>query len=631
MASSLLSYIKLFIRKSTLTATYNEKDAPRRDGHRQLLDRDSLLWNDEIGSMLTEMLTTAGYSKKSTALHSDFFTSSVTPFLGFHPRGTVAPHVWKSFMTDDHTPVELSWCWSSSKDAPAVRYSVEPISRSASLRVDAANLTANVRLLGDCLPTAPNMDLHLHRHFRNSLTTHDSMGPDEKGVQKSDVPQSQCFIAFDLLEKNNVVKQYYLPGRRAKEESRSNWSIVKEAIQNLPGSANSLLSSFDVLVEFIESFPVASRPAVEILAIDCLEPTQSRLKIYVRSLETSFKSVMDMMTLGGRAPKSPDEEESLRELFIAVFGLNKDTYEDDQPLREKAHRTGGMLYYFELKSNSKLPKSKIYLPILTLVYPIRDAQGRSIAGPRWKFVEGQGIDKFLRGHEVSKAWRKYGSVYRIWSDFIPEVVLTKPEDVKAFYSDSSLHVKSASSNGGWLFHQLLGDCMGLINGDRWKRIRVRFSTYFVHRAITEISPRLETAAGQYVDQLGADGAGSIEIHAGNTARFPFMTTAEYVYGPLSESEKASLWSLGQRSLGLMGSVLSGGVYRFKIYEWLRPQTHQCLTQFERDWTLFNERIYQSRKANYPQEKQPPIVHAWDSVAASSTVHGFQHSGKLTAG
>ncbi|UKZ55819.1 hypothetical protein TrVGV298_009643 [Trichoderma virens] len=34
-----------------------------------------------------------------------------------------------------------------------------------------------------------------------------------------------------------------------------------------------------------------------------------------------------------------------------------------QPLLFKVHRTGGMLYYFELKANEALPKSKVYLPV----------------------------------------------------------------------------------------------------------------------------------------------------------------------------------------------------------------------------------------------------------------------------
>lgn len=55
------------------------------------------------------------------------------------------------------------------------------------------------------------------------------------------------------------------------------------------------------------------------------------------------------------------------------------------------------------------------------LYPIRNEQGKRIPGPRWKFMDGQCLDKFLRGREASQTWRQYGPVYRIWSGFTTEV------------------------------------------------------------------------------------------------------------------------------------------------------------------------------------------------------------------
>ncbi|KAJ4854539.1 tryptophan dimethylallyltransferase domain-containing protein [Trichoderma breve] len=238
-------------------------------------------------------------------MHTEFFRKSVSPSLGFHPSATEAPHIWKSFMTDDHTPVELSWCWSAAKDTPKVRYSVEAISRSAAQGTDLVNAAANVRLLGDSLSIAPDMDLYLHRHFRNLLSSRHITQQTDATLQR-EVPQSQCFIAFDLLEKGMVVKQYYLPGQTAVREGSSNWNIIKHATRKLSGPAVSLLASFDVLVSFIESLPAESRATVEILAIDCLEPIKSRLKVYIRTVDTTFHSVLHMLTLGANEvlPKS---------------------------------------------------------------------------------------------------------------------------------------------------------------------------------------------------------------------------------------------------------------------------------------------------------------------------------------
>ncbi|KAJ5366996.1 Cytochrome P450 E-class group I [Penicillium brevicompactum] len=59
--------------------------------------------------------------------------------------------------------------------------------------------------------------------------------------------------------------------------------------------------------------------------------------------------------------------------------------------------------------------------ISNVVHPIRNFQGQAIQGPKWQSLDGQCLDKFLNGREVSQAWRKHGPVYRIWSGFTPEV------------------------------------------------------------------------------------------------------------------------------------------------------------------------------------------------------------------
>jgi DMATS type aromatic prenyltransferase len=359
--------------------------------------------------MLTEMLTMAGYNTQSKKIHADFFRESVAPSLGFHPRGTGVSKLWKSFMTDDHTPVELSWCWSTSTETPTVRYSVEPIGKDAGWVVDPINTAASVQLLGEALPLAPDMDLYLHRHFQKLLLTR-NLSAHSKQETIIDIPQAQSFIAFDLLETSIVVKQYYLPARRALVDGSSSFAIVKNAIQKLPAPSHALLTSFDVLINFFESFTVQSRPSVEIMAIDYLDPTLSRLKIYVRSRATTLQSVIEMMTLRGKYPKTSEEENSLRELWCSVFGLNGDGYDDHHPLPEKEHRTGGILYYFELKCGATFPKTKVYLPVRH--YAQNDDQ---IA---------RGLSKYLDRRDKKLATGSYyNSVKKLWCVPHPFIII----------------------------------------------------------------------------------------------------------------------------------------------------------------------------------------------------------------
>ncbi|KAF3388836.1 Cytochrome P450 monooxygenase roqR, partial [Penicillium rolfsii] len=248
----------------------------------------------------------------------------------------------------------------------------------------------------------------------------------------------------------------------------------------------------------------------------------------------------------------------------------------------------------------------------TLIYPVRRKDGQSIRGPSWKWIDGQCLDKFLKGREVSQKWCQYGPVYRIWSGCKPEIVITRPEDVRVFHSDSQSHEKSKSSNGGWLFHQLLGDCMGLVNGEPWRELRTQFKASFFHRAVTDITPFLVHRAAEYVKQMQQTPTGVVQLCAADAiSRFPFMATAEYLYGPLTDSEKEELWSLGQRSLALMGRVLAGGVFRYEATRWLKPQVYKQLTDFENDWTRFNEYIVQTRGSSGPSS--PVMIQVWEAA------------------
>lgn len=188
-------------------------------------------------------------------------------------------------------------------------------------------------------------------------------------------------------------------------------------------------------------------------------------------------------------------------------------------------------------------------------------------------------------------------------------VLTTPEDLKHFHSDSALHKKSPSSNGGWFFHQLLGDCMGLINDHHWQAIRGQFNGAFTHLSITRSWSFLLSSTKSYLQHFAAD---VVELQpVTHFASFPFFATAEYLYGPLTQSERDELWGLGQRNLALMGCVLMGGVYRSQMCRWRNPEDYRRLKTFEDDWVNFNETIVEARKdIDGPLS---PVVEGWKAV------------------
>lgn len=326
-------------------------------------------WDKDAGSLLSEMMRLAGYSDESQATHRHFFASRAAPSLGPHPdlvsRYDKGQNQWKSFMTDDHTPVELSWSWGAGDTTPAVRYAIEPIGWLAGTRQDPLNHREAAACLANTLPWALSLDFQWYRYFFKALTTHDA--DDITTAAKKNSPPSQSFIGFDLERDSMVVKYYFIPSLKAASLGQSRLDLVEKSILAMPGASGLFAPSLAVLTGYIRSFgDAASQLKVEIFAVDCVRPEDSRMKIYVRSADVTFRGLLQTMTLGGRLPELRGKMKGdLTELWHACFGHLSSEKDLQSPLSSaKAHhRTGGLLYYFELRPGAALPTAKAYLPV----------------------------------------------------------------------------------------------------------------------------------------------------------------------------------------------------------------------------------------------------------------------------
>ncbi|KAK0630901.1 tryptophan dimethylallyltransferase-domain-containing protein [Bombardia bombarda] len=332
---------------------------------------DHTLWNTGPGNMLSTMLSMAGYPEGSQAIHRAFFANTVAPSLGRHPAGSgIDESEWKSFMTDDNTPLELSWSWPAAQATPVVRYSVEPIGWGAGTASDPLNTHASVELLRQTPPLALGVDLTWYRYFLTTLTvpsiSHHELGQHGYETLKDAGALSQSFIAFDLQNNSMVAKYYFMPALKARVTGKTTLEAVQEAIFGLPGGAgDSFAAPLKAVSDYMHSLPPSDRPVVEIVAIECMDPSKSRIKVYIRSQKTSFADMLDVMTLGGRTePLSDKARAEIAELWCAVFGIGKTdkALSDSSLLQQRKHRTAGLLYYLELKPNMAHPKSKVYLP-----------------------------------------------------------------------------------------------------------------------------------------------------------------------------------------------------------------------------------------------------------------------------
>lgn len=381
-------------------------------------DLDGQFWWRTTGLSLARMLSKAGYSVDSQSQQLLFYRFCVAPELGVGPDAQGKPQSWESFMTDSHTPVEFSWDWGCANDNPVVRYSIEPIGFNAGTPIDPFNEFAADRMIRGLRSILPNVDLEWFNHFSRTLLTFDhSLVPsypifsatrtqlpswagfrpglikvflqllsitriskDEgfsAGIAWFDslghglslpVPAQTCtptaatahkshsFLAFDVHSESVTVKAYFIP-TLALQASWNPTALFIASIRVL----GPRFPSLPILYGYLCTHPIGSSLQPEMLSIDCDSSCERRIKIYFRSRLTSLTSVRNIMTLDGLLLPSEQGLLEVEKLWGLVLGANSLRQDDELDVRE--HRTAGLLYYFEIREDQKLPVVKLYIPV----------------------------------------------------------------------------------------------------------------------------------------------------------------------------------------------------------------------------------------------------------------------------
>ena len=323
-------------------------------------------WWSTAAYLLAVLLDQAGYSNESQYRNLQFFADFIVPELGLPPSSSpTSSSKWRSFMTDDGTPVEFSWDWGWRGDGQSsiVRFSIEPIGREAGSQTDPLNAYAGISLISRLAQSLPDINLEWFNHFSDRFLTFKSDKNPDNSTSICEGHQSQIFVAFDLHADCILVKVYFFPAFKSVQLGISKLDLVSQSIDHLNARNGLQLGAFDLLKHYIIYSPHRNID-VEMLAFDCISPARSRLKIYVRSPYTSFDSVQEILTLGDkrRRVQMSSSLEKLHELWDLVTddGRPKSASEE---LKQVAHRTAGILYNFEIKHGKREPVPKVYIPV----------------------------------------------------------------------------------------------------------------------------------------------------------------------------------------------------------------------------------------------------------------------------
>ena len=259
-------------------------------------------------------------------------------------------------MTDDGTPIELSWDWGTTGDRPVIRYSIEPISLAAGTQFDPHNAIGS-QYHQRLRKFLPNARLDWFEYFQRCFEVEDKLKLAPDRYTKS---APRVFFAFDLSDDGTTAKAYFFPQDSARARGISEVARISEVIAAAP-LCDSKVKPLWLLREWAEASR-AKPLEFPILAIDLVDPRESRLKIYVRNRETHFDSVVDVMSLGGLVQEKGLTKglARLKVLWNALFDVGASP---DQSLSANPHETAGILYNFEFRPGDRVPSCKIYIPV----------------------------------------------------------------------------------------------------------------------------------------------------------------------------------------------------------------------------------------------------------------------------
>ncbi|KAL3449104.1 putative cytochrome P450 monooxygenase [Aspergillus insuetus] len=230
-------------------------------------------------------------------------------------------------------------------------------------------------------------------------------------------------------------------------------------------------------------------------------------------------------------------------------------------------------------------------------YPVKSVDGRAQIPTRpYKFPDGGGSTKFLDGETVSGDWeKKYGPIYRIWTGLVPEIVLTRPDDVKTIYKDSDTHFKVGSANAGWVLGALLGDGVGLLNGSKWKRVHSVVAPPFGQKAtayVDLVTSRVQRHFAEFEDRCAQHGMKPLQFRATEDLNsIPFWILKDIIYGELPDAMNRELTELIDLRNEIWAHTFKGGWSMFAVHKLFYPKLRRQLHEFESRWDAFNDEAY----------------------------------------
>lgn len=323
-------------------------------------NRDEELWWLNTAPFLGNLLVQCNYDIHEQYQYLAFYHKHILPVIGPYVHPGIEPE-WMGYFTSEGHPFEISLNLQESK--AIVRLGFEPLSAVAGTDRDPLNQFMGREFLGQMARYQPCIDLKWFNHFDSEL----GLSLEEARTIAAKVPKqgrTQRVVGFDLKNGGVVPKAYFYPEHKARATGIPMARLVFDAIRKLEDS-----KTFSGSLEKLEKFLApcfknntedqsGNTTEVFIVAIDCLVPCKSRIKLYVGETQVTFARVTELWTLGGLLQDST----TLTGLRILEGIWNVLEMGDSQsPLKDFECLPLGFNY--EFKPGAEYPKPQLYIPL----------------------------------------------------------------------------------------------------------------------------------------------------------------------------------------------------------------------------------------------------------------------------
>jgi DMATS type aromatic prenyltransferase len=325
-------------------------------------NEDQKFWWTYTAPVLGKFMAKADYNVAQQYSFLSWFHNFILPALGPSPAEG-KERTWRAQCTPNASPFQPSWNIQNNKST--VRFTIEPISFNAGTREDVFNHAAGVDLVKKLSASMPDMETSWFDHCVKELyVSKDTINMilAVKGIPKAKPPT--VFIAFDLLEKAIETKAYFFPHMRAFLMGVTQGELVINTVKGFNEEGIDMNPGLDAFEEYLRSGGSATHRNVEMLAIDCVEKSRARAKIYVNSFNNSYNKIKDIYTMGGRLndKATVDSLEPLKDLWRLLYDMPETDFEDIE-IPNIMHPRSCFVIGFEFKSGEPLPVAKIYFPM----------------------------------------------------------------------------------------------------------------------------------------------------------------------------------------------------------------------------------------------------------------------------